>query len=130
MKTAFWILIVIIILAIGIWLIYGFSPASTGPASSTNAPTSTQTGGSSGGVMMPAFDQSLSDGTITVHYPSADFALATTQMQILAHSYIPPCSSNFNYCLYYIGTKFQGTNFESAGLRIQKRADLATRTKC
>jgi hypothetical protein len=68
----------------------------------------------------PAYNQSISDGTITVPYSSTEFGLATNQTQILATSYIPPCDPTFNYCLYYIGTAFKGTNFESAGLRVSK----------
>jgi hypothetical protein len=77
-----------------------------------------------------ALDRSISDGTITVSYPSADFALATTSSQITVTSYIPPCYGDFNYCLYYVGSFYQGTNFESAGLRIDKRSDLTTQTQC
>ncbi len=76
------------------------------------------------------FDQTMSDGTITFSYPSADFGLATTKAQILAKAYIPPCDESFKYCLYYNGTAYKGTNFESAGLRITKRADLTTAAQC
>jgi hypothetical protein len=76
------------------------------------------------------FDQSISDGTVTVGYSSSDFALATTTDQVSLKSYIPPCSEDFNYCLYYIGTKYVGTNFESAGIRIQKRVDLIDESLC
>src|SRR5437764_619548 len=71
-------------------------------------------------------DQSISDGTILLNYPSTDFGLAVNPEQILATSYIPPCNPEFNYCLYYNGAEYKGTNFESAGLRIQKRTDMTS----
>jgi hypothetical protein len=73
--------------------------------------------------------QSTSDGTITFTNPS-DFGLATNQQQILTRSYIPPCDADFNYCLYYVGTAYQGTNFDSAGIRIDKRTDLTMSSAC
>ncbi len=75
-------------------------------------------------------DQSVSDGTITIAYPSKDYGFATNPEQVLVHSYIPPCSENFDYCLYYNGSSYAGTNFESAGLRIGKRSDLSTEALC
>lgn len=77
-----------------------------------------------------AYDQSISDGTITVMYPSVQFGLATTPGQVLVTSYIPPCAQGFNYCVYFNGSQYQGTNFESAGLRIQKRTDIAVEHLC
>lgn len=76
------------------------------------------------------FDQTLSDGTITLKYPSALFGLATTKEQIAKSAYIPACAEGFDYCLYYIGSEYSGTNFESAGLAIQKRDDLKTQAAC
>ena len=78
----------------------------------------------------PAGSQSVSDGTITLVYPTADFGLATSSQQITAHSYIPPCDADFNYCLYYMGAAYQGTNFDSAGIRVEKRTDLTTQAAC
>jgi hypothetical protein len=75
-------------------------------------------------------DQKLSFGTLSLAYSSADFGLATTEEQILVKSYIPSCDTDFNYCLYYHGVSYLGTNFESAGIRIQTRADLKTQTRC
>ncbi len=77
----------------------------------------------------PTLEQTVSDGTITVGYPS-DFGLAKNATQVLVHAYIPPCDENFDYCLYYNGAAYTGTNFESAGVRIAKRADLATASLC
>ncbi len=75
-------------------------------------------------------DQSISDGVITVLYPSAYFGLATNKTQILTKAYIPPCSETFKYCLYYTGNEYTGTNFESAGVRVAPRADLKTERLC
>ncbi len=77
-----------------------------------------------------AYDQSVSDGTVTFSYRSSEFGLATTPGQVLVTSYIPPCEQGFNYCLYYNGKQYQGTNFESAGLRIQKRTDISSEKLC
>lgn len=74
-----------------------------------------------------------SDGTITFTYSPSVFGIATNSERILVKSYIPPCgdgTNNFNYCLYYKDTAYAGTNFESAGVRIQKRPDLSTETAC
>lgn len=76
------------------------------------------------------FDQTLSDGLVTFGYFSEEFGLAANPTQILTRSYIPPCSETFDYCLYYIGKKYEGTNFESSGLRIQKRDDLGNEKLC
>jgi hypothetical protein len=69
-------------------------------------------------------EQTVSNRDISFSYPS-DFGLAVKPEQIPVKSYIPPCDENFDYCLYYLGTKYEGTNFESAGLRIKQRTDLA-----
>ena len=76
------------------------------------------------------FDQSVSDGTIKFSYDSKSFGLATSKEQVLVQAYIPPCDENFNYCLYYVGDTYKGTNFESAGFRIQKRTDLSSENSC
>jgi hypothetical protein len=73
---------------------------------------------------------STSDGTITFTYSPTKFGLATNPAQILPKSYIPACDENFNYCLYYVGNEYIGTNFESAGVRISKRADLPDEQSC
>ncbi|HQU07488.1 MAG: hypothetical protein B7X04_00370 [Parcubacteria group bacterium 21-54-25] len=71
----------------------------------------------------------LSTPQITFPFPT-NYGLATTQEQILAKAYIPPCNEPFNYCLYYNGSAYKGTNFESAGLRIERRSDLTTSESC
>lgn len=70
-----------------------------------------------------------SDGVISFSRPS-DFGLAVTAEQVLVKSYIPPCDPGFLYCLYYNGDAYTGTNFESAGLSISKRFDLANQNAC
>ncbi|MDE2079378.1 MAG: hypothetical protein KGI73_03265 [Patescibacteria group bacterium] len=78
----------------------------------------------------PAFDQTIGDGALTIAFPSKDFGLATNAAQVLARAYIPPCDPAFDYCLYYIGNAYAGTNFESAGLRVKKRAVLTNQKSC
>ncbi len=77
-----------------------------------------------------AFDQSISDGAVKISFSSEDFGLATNATQILTEASVPPCSGDFIYCVYYKGKAYNGTNFESAGIRISKRADLATESVC
>lgn len=74
-------------------------------------------------------NQTVSDGVLQFGFPE-DFGLAVTKEQVLVKSYIPPCNEGFNYCIYYNGQAFAGTNFESAGIRISKRADLRDETSC
>ncbi|HVY72856.1 MAG TPA: hypothetical protein VG984_02315 [Candidatus Paceibacterota bacterium] len=114
-------LVVVIVVAI-IAAIAIFHNRALAPVIDTNTTATTTTGTS--------FDKSISEGTITVAYASQNWGLATNQTQILVKSYIPPCSESFNYCFYYIGSDYKGTNFESAGLRIQKRTDLTTERTC
>ncbi|MDB5239072.1 MAG: hypothetical protein JWO00_407 [Candidatus Parcubacteria bacterium] len=78
----------------------------------------------------PVFDTTVSDGTIIVSYPSLQYGLATNRAQVLVTSYIPPCDEGFSYCLYATSSAYKGTNFESAGIRIQKRTDLAAERAC
>jgi hypothetical protein len=59
-----------------------------------------------------------------------DFGFAVNKDQILVHSYIPSCDENFDYCIYYNGNKYEGTNFEAAGVRISKRTDLQSKETC
>jgi len=76
------------------------------------------------------FNASISDGTVVASYTEGQYGLTTDASQILVKSYIPSCSDPFDYCLYYTGGKYDGTNFESAGLRIAKRADMSTERLC
>jgi hypothetical protein len=123
MKTLIGIFIGIIIVAGLYWVVETKGLTWLGLPTTSTSPTPTATA-------VTAYDQSISDGTITVAYPSTQFGLATTPGQVLVTAYIPPCDQGFNYCLYYTGTQYQGTNFESAGLRIQKRSDIAAERLC
>lgn len=88
-------------------------------------------GGLNQGTSVPVFsgEETLSTGDITFVYRN-EYGLAVTKEQILVSSYIPPCDENFDYCFYYNGSQYAGTNFESAGLRIKKRTDLVTENTC
>jgi len=81
-------------------------------------------------IVPAAYDQSISDGTYTVAFSSKEFGLAVNETQMLVHPYILPCDPAFDYCLYYIGSAYDGTNFESAGLRMEKRTDLSAERLC
>lgn len=122
MKTnnLYALIVVLIVLVIGF-----FAWQSIAPTTPTSGETATSTA-----TVTISFDHLVSDGAITVPYSSAQFGLATNKTQIVAKSYIPPCNEGFAYCLYYIGTDYQGTNFEAAGIRISKRADLTTERLC
>jgi hypothetical protein len=123
MKTSTATAIVLIFLAVIIAALFLFKKPVEEPLPDTNQnPIQTDTNDGT--------DQTISDGTITIAQPGADFGFATNETQILVHSYIPSCSSPFMYCLYYNGTSYQGTNFESAGVRISKRTDLSTERLC
>lgn len=59
----------------------------------------------------------------TFTYP-ADFNVVKNDSQ-LEHAYQgAPCMSNFNFCIYYNGTLYEHTNFESASVQIRQRDDL------
>lgn len=59
-----------------------------------------------------------------------DFGLAVHPDQVLVQSYIPACDWTFDYCLYYLGQGLSDTNFESAGIRLERRDDLEEREAC
>ncbi len=109
---------ILLILAGAVILFYPRTQPAPTPTTATSTPQATTS------------PQSISDGTVTVAYSSEEFGLAVRPEQILVRSYIPPCDEDFDYCFYYIGPDYQGTNFESAGVRIKKRADLTTQTQC
>src|SRR5581483_3797253 len=101
MKPGAIVALILIIIAIVIagWAIDQAYIGS--PSSGYQYPTSSIGGGNSTtSPSTPAFDQSISDGTFTIAFPSTDFGLATNQQQLLVNSYIPPCNQGFNYCLY------------------------------
>ncbi len=129
------VLVIALMTAGVLWFINGGSQnganAPAGSASTTSSGTvptlvlGTPTSGT-----VPAGDRSISDGTITLIYPAGDFSVATSAQSIAVHSYIPPCDGDLTYCLYYTGNAYQGTNFDSAGIRVKKRTDLTTQTAC
>jgi hypothetical protein len=72
----------------------------------------------------------ISGGLLSFERP-ADWGLAISDEQVLMESVVPPCSSGFDYCLYYNATTtYADTNFESAGLRLESRPDLETEEAC
>lgn len=80
--------------------------------------------------MNTEFDrQVLAGGQVMIDSPQ-DFGLAVTADQVLVESNVPPCDDGFDYCLYYNGNEYQGTNFQSAGLRINIRDDLEEADAC
>jgi hypothetical protein len=132
--AVFFVIVVVILTAGFLWFV------NSGNQNGTITPANSASGTSSNTVPMlvlstptgtaPAGSQSISDGTITLTYPTTDFGLATSSQQITTRSYIPPCDADFSYCLYYTGTAYQGTNFDSAGIRVEKRTDLTTQAAC
>jgi hypothetical protein len=128
-SATIWTIVIIIVVVVAFWAWFAYQPSV--PGYGTNPVTPTSTMGNMPGMTPPVFDKSVSDGTVTVQYPSADFALATNGQQILLNAVIPACDSDFEYCLYFNNSStFAGTNFESAGLRIEKRPDLKTQAHC
>ncbi len=77
----------------------------------------------------PANSAAYTDGTITVPVP-ADFTLVTPPDGIDTATVIPPCDENYDACLVYSGGAYDGTNFEVAGMRVLRRADLTTAEAC
>ena len=71
----------------------------------------------------------LAGSEVLISYPQG-FGLATTSGQLPAASQIPPCDDGFDYCIYLDPAEFEGTNFSSAGVRIQQREDLSTEADC
>ena len=118
MNTLWALIVVVIVAVVGVW--YWTSHMGGTPAVVTDTASSTPV----------TTSETLSFGNLTLAYAPSGFALATTPDQVTVKSYIPPCDPAFNYCLYYNGSAYTGTNFESAGLGIQKRTDLATAAAC
>lgn len=114
---------IIVILLIALALLLGLAsifhwPGFQFPSSTNNPPGAGE------------FDQSFNAGPLTVNYPAADFGLARAAGELPTNSYIPACESGFDYCLYYRGEAYAGTNFEKAGVRVNERADLAAERLC
>lgn len=130
-KLGTFIVIVVVIALFTAGVLYFINASNSGGAIT---PAGTASGTSSGTaptlvLNAPSGTESVSDGTISFTVPP-DFALATSSQQISVRSYIPPCDAGFAYCLYYTGMAYQGTNFDSAGIRIEKRTDLMTTNTC
>lgn len=70
-----------------------------------------------------------SDGTLTFSIPEG-FGLAVSEEQILVPTTIPPCEPGFKYCIYYLGSEYEDTNFESAGVGIVERPELTDEQSC
>lgn len=71
----------------------------------------------------------LADGQVLISYPPG-FQLAVTPEQLMLDAQIPPCDEGFDYCIYVEPVEFEGTNFSSAGLGIEARADLTNEADC
>lgn len=96
------------------WFVADIQPDQQTPATSTDTQAELNT---------------ISTPEITFTVP-ANFGLAVTPDQVLKTGYIPPCDEGFDYCLYYNASTYDGTNFESAGVRVERRSDLATADVC
>ena len=121
MNTLWALLVVIIIVLLGWW----YWASNSGTQTPTDTATTTP-------VTINAPDQTLTlaGGKATLAYSSADFGLATTSAQVTVTSYIPSCDPDFDYCFYYKGNAYAGTNFDSAGVRVKTRTDLKTQNQC
>lgn len=129
-------IVVIAVLAAGFfWLVNSggqsgtITPAASSSTAASNTAPTLVLNAPSGTTPTASGTDTVSDGTITFTLP-ADFALATSSQQITVHSYIPPCDADLEYCFYYTGSAYQGTNFDSAGIRIDHRTDLTTTSAC
>lgn len=71
----------------------------------------------------------FSVGAVGSSYPP-QFTAAANADEITTETVIPPCDPDFGVCLFYSADTYAGTNYESAGLRIQQRDDLATEAAC
>lgn len=78
----------------------------------------------------PVPERHVAAGGVLEFVRPDDFGLALHPHQVLVSSYILPCDESFDYCLYYLGRELEGTNFESAGLRIERRVgSIASRQR-
>ncbi len=122
-KKTLGIVIVLIIIIVIIFALSG-SFSKNGPSSVEVTPTVSPTVA----VATPTPALSHSTKEITFSVPDG-FGFAISEDQILQKGYIPACDPSFDYCVYALG-QYPGTNFDSAGIRIQKRTDLGTDQKC
>ncbi len=118
MKKFIFAIALTLLLLVGVWYLR------------QNPPTLESSPSPSASVSPTPMSQTISTPEITFTSPS-DFGVAVKPEQILVTAYIPPCDTdNMDYCLYYADDVYKGTNFESAGLRIQKRTTLSTERLC
>lgn len=73
--------------------------------------------------------QTNTHGDLLFKIPS-DFGLAVNPDQLMVKSVIPPCDEGFNYCLYYNGSTYQNTNFETAGVAINYKDKILDQDTC
>lgn len=71
----------------------------------------------------------LVGGDVSVSYPEG-FGLAVDPEQLQVSSSIPVCDEAFDYCIYLASDRYEGTNFDGAGLRIELRDDLEYEAAC
>jgi hypothetical protein len=119
MKTQNLVIMVVVLLIILLGALYfarpvapiGAVPANNGTAANTQPQSVTTPGG------------------LTFSYADP-YALAATPEEVQAQAVIPACDQGFQYCIYRTGTQYAGTNFESAGISINERADLSSQATC
>lgn len=117
-ATVGWVVLCLIIIA-GLALAYFYgvpaAPSTVPPGQPAAATTTSLT---------------LAGGTVSLAYPGGTYALAVAGEPLSVHSYIPPCDSPFDYCIYRVGTDYASTTFESTGIRISRRGDLTSQSSC
>lgn len=113
-------LVVLIIIGLIVLIVYAGAPGGTViPSATSTAPVAVQ-----------PVTQTLPGGAVSFSYPPDTYGLATAPEQVLVHPTVPPCSTPFDYCVYRTGTEYASTTFESAGVAIRLRTDLATQRAC
>lgn len=125
-ATIITIIVLGIVVIWGAWAWHsmsGFTAAPSPVPPAAPAPSPAQSGGTNPETL------TLAGGEISMSYP-AGYGLAVSKDQVPVRSYIPPCDQGFDYCFYYNGDAYKGTNFESAGLRVKRRADLTAERLC
>jgi len=127
-KSTVWTIVIVAAVVIigGFWWM-SMSAPNSGTAMN---PTSTNTGNPTSTPGNNLQSLTLAGGELALSFDPSRFSLATTQDQVLVKSYIPPCDEGFSYCIYAASGTYAGTNFESAGIAIKKRTDLATERLC
>jgi hypothetical protein len=131
-KTLLFILAVIAIVIVGLVVLRPSSDTTVNitPSNSTSTVSTSSTSTASSSQSSAGQTLTLAGGEISLEYPAQNFALATDASQVTVHAYIPPCDESFDYCFFYTGSTYTGTNFESAGLRIKLRSDITSERLC